>query len=113
MEVEKEIETLQKAERENEVDKLNCFVFDLDRAPTSAKSTPMVRVLQWDRYCLKNYLINPKLLFDELSDSEVPGLGSRGTFEARVRELALLQLNEVVAKEVYRDWSPKPRVASR
>jgi predicted ATPase len=105
-EVEKEIATLQAAEKQEELDKLNCFIFDLDRAPASAKSTPLVRVLQWDRYCLENYLIHPKLLFDELADSEVPDLGSRGTFEARVRDLALLQLNEVIAKEIYSALEP-------
>lgn len=106
-EIEKEIATLQAAETRGELDKLSCFIFDLDHSPASARSSPMVRVLQWDRYCLENYLINRRSLFDELADSGVPDLGSRGTFEARVLELALLQLNEVVAKEIYSALEPE------
>ena len=106
-EVEKEISTLQTAETHGELDKLSCFIFDLDHSPASARSSPMVKVLQWDRYCLENYLINRKLLFDELTDSGVSDLGSRGTFEAHALELALLQLNEVVAKEIYAALEPE------
>jgi hypothetical protein len=65
-----------------------------------------VRVLQWDRYCLENYLINRKLLFDELTDLRVLDLGSRGSFEQRVIELALGQLNAVIATEVYKNLEP-------
>ena len=90
-----------------EIDKLTCFIFDLDRRPKDAKSSALVRVLQWDRYCLENYLIkNRKLLFDELTDCGVPDLGSRGTFESRVMELALTQLRELVAKQVYEASEP-------
>ena len=106
-EVEKEIATLQNAEKQGELDKLNCFIFDLDRTALSISSSPLVRVLQWDRYCLENYLINRKLLFDELQDSGVTTLVSRGSFETRVVELALLQLNEVVAKQTYSDLEPE------
>ena len=106
-EVEKEIATLQNAEKQGDLDKLNCFIFDLDRTALSLNSSQWVRVLQWDRYCLENYLINRKLLFDELLASGVAALGSRGTFEARVVELALLQLNEVVAKEIYSELEPE------
>lgn len=104
--VEKEISTLQKAEENGDLDKVNCFIFDFDRIPTDIKSTPLVRVLQWDRYCLENYLIGRKELFDELTDLGVTGLGSRGNFERKVKELALLQLNEVVAKKIYKEESP-------
>lgn len=106
-EIEKEIETLKEAERRGELDKLSCFIFDLDCRPASLNSSQLVRVLQWDRYCLENYLLNRKLLFDELSDSGVLGLSSRGAFESRVLELALLQLNEVIAKEVYAPLEPE------
>jgi hypothetical protein len=105
-EVEKEIDTLQASERRGELDKLSCFIFDLDRLPTGAKSSDLVRVLQWDRYCLENYLINRKLLFDELSELGVVDLGSRGAFEQRVVELALGQLTGVIATEVYMTLEP-------
>ena len=106
MEVEKEIKTLQEGEKKGELEKLNCFIFDLDRAPANVESTDMVRVLQWDRYCLENYLVGRKLLFDELTESGVSDLGSRGTFEQRIVDLALGQLNEVVAREIYSNLEP-------
>jgi predicted ATPase len=105
-EVEKEITTLQLAEQKGELDKLSCFIFDLDGSPTGIRSSEQVHVLQWDRYCLENYLINRKLLFDELTDAGVEDLGSRGGFEQRVVELALSQLNGVVAKNVYAALEP-------
>lgn len=77
-EVEKEIATLQEAEREGDLDKLSCFIFDLDRSVATAQSTPMVRVLQWARYCLENDLIDRRLLYDELLESGAKDLGSRG-----------------------------------
>jgi len=105
--VEKEIETLQKAEKQGDLDKLNCFIFDLDRMPSNVSSSQYVKVLQWDRYCLENYLINRKDLFDELLELGVPDTGSRGEFEKKVKEIALQQLNEVVAREIYSKESPE------
>jgi len=105
--VEKEIETLQKAEKQGELDKLNCFIFDLDRIPTNINSSDFVKVLQWDRYCLENYLIERKELFDELLELGVPDLGSRGEFEKKIKEIAMQQLNEVVAREIYTQESPE------
>lgn len=106
-EVEKEIAALQAGERKRELDKLTCFIFDLDRSPSGATSTELVRVLQWDRYCLENYLISRKVLFDELFDSGVKDLGSRGEFEKKLVELALTQLKEVVAKKIYSALEPE------
>ena len=105
--VEREITTLQEAEQRGEIEKVNCFIFDMDRAPLTVDNSAFVRVLQWDRYCLENYLINRKLLYDELTDSKVGDLGSRGTFEQRVVELALGQIDAVIAKEVYGELEPE------
>jgi len=105
--IEKEIETLQRAEKQGELDKLNCFIFDLDRMPAKVSSSTFVKVLQWDRYCLENYLIDRKELFDELLELGVPDLGSRGEFEKKIKEIAMQQLNEVVAREVYTSVSPE------
>jgi len=105
--IEKEITTLQDAEKRGDLDKLSCFIFDYDRIPTSLSSSELVKVLQWDRYCLENYLVGKKELYDELIESGVNDLGSRGTFENKLKEIALRQLNEVVAKEIYAKLSPE------
>lgn len=104
--VEKEIATLQEAEKKDDLDKLHCFIFDNDRVPTNLSSSRKVKVLQWDRYCLENYLLGKKELFDELLDLGISDLGSRGTFENKIKELALSQLTEVVAIEIYTQQSP-------
>lgn len=105
-EVEKEIVALQEGESKGELDKLNCFIFDLDRRPAASRSSALVKVLQWDRYCLENYLIDRKLLFDELSDLGVANLGSRGDFERKIAELAVGQLNDLVVTEIYSKLEP-------
>ena len=106
-EVEKEIRTFQDAEKRGELDKPTCFIFDLDRMPSQARSSALVRVLQWDRYCLENYLINKKILFDELSESARTKPESRGSFEALLSDLALSQLYDVVSREIYTQLEPE------
>lgn len=106
-EIEKEIKTLQRSDQNGELDKLNCFIFDSDHAPSSVTNTAFVHVLQWDRYCLENYLINRKLLFDELQAIGVNSIGSRGTFESRIIEMAISQLVEVVVRSVYKEMEPE------
>tara|TARA_R110002110_G_C13459853_1_gene718114 strand:- start:3573 stop:5261 length:1689 start_codon:yes stop_codon:yes gene_type:complete len=44
-EVEKEIKALQDGERNGELDKINCFIFDMDRIPTDLKSSDLVKIL--------------------------------------------------------------------
>jgi predicted ATPase len=105
-EVVKEIAALQDGEKKGDLEKLSCFIFDLDRSPAGIPDSALVRILQWDRYCLENYLISKKLLFDELLSSGASNLTSRGTFEARLPELAMAQLNELIATQVYKDLEP-------
>ncbi len=63
-EVEKEIRKLQVEEIRNILTKPQIFLFDLDNAPTDLKSSTLIIVQQWDRYCLENYLIDENILFD-------------------------------------------------
>ena len=66
--VEKEIRTLQEAEARGEVETLKCFIFDFDNAPTTLKSSTFVRVNQWKRRCIENYLINDNAIYECLRD---------------------------------------------
>lgn len=106
-EVEKEIKALQEAEKRGELDKVHGFIFDMDSSPSSILSTKLVRVLQWDRYCLENYLINRKVLFDVLQDAGCKGLSSRGEFEKLIAELAMGQLKDRVIKAIYSKLEPE------
>ncbi len=101
--VEKEIVTLQKAENNGKIDSLKCFIFDLDGRPTSLTSTKMVRVLQWKRRCLENFLIDEKIVYDILNKEEIAAnkLSSRGEVAGVFKRLALAQLPRIVINDVY------------
>jgi predicted ATPase len=105
-EVVKNISRLQEAEVRGEVDKINLLIFDLDRTLTERKSTKFVSVIQWDRYCLENYLLEEKVLFDIVAQNSKYPPSSRGMFSNEVKELALGQLNDVVVASVYREFEP-------
>jgi predicted ATPase len=101
--IEREIKTLQAAEAKGEIDTLKCFIFDLDNAPSDLRSTRLIKVLQWKRRCIENYLIDEKIIYDLLNDLEVSKtrINSRGEVSNIFKKIAENQLQEVVAKEIY------------
>jgi predicted ATPase len=101
--VEQEIRTLQEAESKGEIDTLKCFIFDLDCVPTSLTSTKLVKVLQWKRTCLENYLIDEKVIYDLLKPTDISkkSIQSRGEVAAIFKEIALSQLPGVAITKVY------------
>ena len=101
-EVEKEILELQKAEEKGRVKKVNLFIFDHDNKPTSLPSTDLVRVVQLQRYCIENYLLDAEILYDCLREYARQPPESRGSFENDLTALAMAQLTEVAAREVYK-----------
>ncbi|MGO9287638.1 MAG: ATP-dependent nuclease [Polyangia bacterium] len=79
-EVEKEIESLQRSEEAGKLDSYHFFFFDRDRKLSSAKSSNKVRVKQWERYCIENFLLEPNIVYDVMKESlkdpqTVPSLG--------------------------------------
>jgi predicted ATPase len=102
--VEREIRTLQAAEAKGEIDTLKCFIFDRDNALTELVSTKMVRVSQWKRRCIENYLINETVIYDLFRDDEISRdkIDKRGEAGAILRDIALAQLNDTVATGVYK-----------
>jgi len=70
-------------------------------------NSPKVRVLQWRRRCLENYLIDVDTLTDLLQDPEVvqDKLSSLGEVNKLLRDLAFSQLDELVAKKAYAQYS--------
>jgi len=105
--VESEILNLQNAEKLGRLDRRHCFVFDQDRDLTSLSSSTLVKVLQWDRYCFENYLLNTQVLYDVLGSMAKDGaLPDRGAFQARVKSLAMSQLRPIVARAAYEPTRP-------
>jgi predicted ATPase len=102
-EIEKQIRLLQEAERKGDNHSPSCFIFDRDEHPSELKSSAMVKILQWDRHCLENYLIDIDVLTDLLTNKEVVQrpLPNQGEVSNLLRSLAMAQLDEFVAKEIY------------
>jgi predicted ATPase len=101
--IEREIEELQRAEREGEINTLQCFIFDLDRAPSGLQGTRLIKVQQWKRRCLENYLIDEKVIYDLLSDGHISTkkMDKRGEVQEILKKIALSQLQEEIAKDIY------------
>jgi hypothetical protein len=101
--VEREIRSLQSVEQKGGVDNLTCFIFDLDNLPTGLKSTSLVRVLQWKRRCIENYLIDEKIIYDLLRKPELATshIDKRGEVKSIFKEIAFSQLPDFVAQAVY------------
>ena len=106
-EVEKEIQGLQKAEQEDKLERLSVFVFDFDKKPTDLKNTKFVRVLQWDRYCIENYLLDETLLFDLINKYAENKIVSKGELRNVLRELAFRQITAEVVRNIYVPLEPE------
>lgn len=105
-EIEKQIAALQKAENTDATLPSQYFIFDRDESLTDLKSSDKVRVLQWGRRCLENYLLDVNVLTDLLQQAETAKspVTSLGEVEELLRSLALSQLDELVAKETYQSY---------
>jgi len=82
-EVEREVRKLSEAQRNNEVDTLQCFIFDRDMKTTDLSSEKLVRIVQWNRYCFENYLLDVDAIHAvcvdlEVSDPRGSGHGALG-----------------------------------
>ncbi|MDB5713026.1 MAG: hypothetical protein JWO15_423 [Sphingomonadales bacterium] len=112
-EIEKQIRSLQTAESKGKLTTPLSFIFDRDRKPTDLQSTDLVRVLQWSKYCLENFLIDMDSLTDLLKDSDVATrpVKNHGELLAVVKTLAITHLREQVVRDVFDELRP-PSVQS-
>jgi predicted ATPase len=106
-EVEKHIERLQEAEKSGQKENISYFLFDQDGKPTSLQSTPRVRIKQWDRYCIENYLLEPEIIFDlvqkeHFAKKQFPS--NIGDAKKLFQQLANGQLLSRVVREVYHSY---------
>ncbi|MEZ2348162.1 ATP-dependent endonuclease [Terriglobus sp. RCC_193] len=65
-EVEKQIVKLQEAEKNGTKEGTSYFLFDRDDRPSNLTSSNQVKIEQWSRYCLENYLLDQQVLYDVL-----------------------------------------------
>lgn len=106
-EVEKDIARLQEAEKRGEIERLNSFIFDRDRKPTSIQSSRLIKVLQWDRYSIENYLTDESVLFDILNRYCKNKPDSKGALRSDLKELALAQTDGEAIKRTYATREPE------
>lgn len=106
-EVEKDIARLQEAEKRGEVERLSSFIFDRDRKPSTIQSSRLVKVLQWDRYSIENYLTDESVLFDVLVRYCITKPESKGTLRSELKELALAQTGDEAIRRTYATREPE------
>jgi len=104
-EVEKAVRELQAAETKKTLEHRHCFIFDLDHAPSGLVSSAEVKVIQWQRTCIENFLLDDKSLYDVVH-AHAKNVGSRGEFWNTVQELALSQLKDLAIRKCYSDLQP-------
>ncbi len=102
-EVEKEITRLQESEARGADFPLTMFFFDLDRQPLSLANSERVKIVQWRRRTIENYLLDPDTLTDLLTDADfvISPLQNMGEVLTLLRRLADDQLTDTVARDVY------------
>lgn len=106
-EVEKVIESLQEEERNGGELPVRFFIFDKDDIPTDLKSSKFVRILQWDRRCLENYLIDLDSISNLLMNPDITRkpYKNHGEVSRLIKELAFKQLDEVASRKVYQRFA--------
>lgn len=102
-EIEKEIKKLQDGEKNGIVMPTRYFIFDRDDRKSELRSTGAIRVLQWERRCLENYLLDMDVIADLLMNKDIvrEPLGTMGDVQKMLRQLAFEQLDDLVARKVY------------
>ena len=108
-EVEKTAKRLQELEARGDKVSPIFIILDKDDEITEIKSSPAVRVLQWQRRCMENYLLDIDVMTELLKDSSVAKtpLASSGEVNRMLRDLAFKQLFQIAAREVYQGFGYK------
>jgi hypothetical protein len=101
--VEKEIEHLQDKERSVDVMSKTFFILDYDDKATHLKSTKSVKVLQWKRRCLENYLIDINSLTDLVKNDQYASdpITNVAAVQQALKRLAFEQIPEMAARQIY------------
>jgi AAA domain, putative AbiEii toxin, Type IV TA system len=87
--VEREAPALKKQEELGKLKKPQIFVLDNDGRNFAFENGQFVKVIQWSKYCIENYLLNEIVLYNLVAQTSRENPGSRGEFANILRELAL------------------------
>jgi hypothetical protein len=102
-EVEKTAKKLQELEQTGEKVSPIFIILDKDEEITDLVSSAAVRILQWKRRCIDNYLLDIDVMSELLKDDGIvkSAIADSGEAERLLRRLALDQIPEIAAREVY------------
>ncbi|WP_199104031.1 AAA family ATPase [Aquitalea sp. ASV11] len=100
-EIQKNIKTLVEEDKKGQLDTYQLFLFDLDNKPALLEESNKVRSLQWDRYCLENYLLETDAVFDALSKcgASIENM-TRGSLSAHIKDIAFKQISKISCKKI-------------
>ncbi|HEY2009851.1 MAG TPA: AAA family ATPase [Rhizomicrobium sp.] len=102
-EVEKTVLQIQALEKKGQKLDPIFLIFDLDDEPTGLKNSRSVKILQWPKRCVENYMIDIDVLSEILRDKDLTSapIDSAGEVHNLLRDLALQQLDALAARNVY------------
>jgi predicted ATPase len=105
-EIEKTAKKLQELETKGEKVSPIILILDKDDEITDITSSAAVKILQWKRRCIENYLIDLDIITELLKNNEIvkEPISSEGDVSNILRELALSQLNEIAARKAYSEF---------
>lgn len=105
-EIEKAAKILQENENTNGVSP-SYFILDLDDTRTTINNSNSVKILQWHRRCLENYLIDFEIFTKLLMDKDIvhTPLKNEGEIHKLLTKLALSQVKDVAIRQVYNELS--------
>jgi AAA domain, putative AbiEii toxin, Type IV TA system/Protein of unknown function (DUF4435) len=105
-EVEKAVAEIQKLEQRGEKVAPIFLIFDRDDEPTGLMSSNAVRILQWPKRAIENYMLDIDVISELLKDPDVTKapIASAGAVDTLLRDLALKQLDSAAARQVYRAY---------
>ncbi|WP_455270341.1 AAA family ATPase [Rhizobium herbae] len=106
-EIEKTIRHLQELEAKGQKVAPIFLIFDRDEELTDLVSTNTVKIMQWERRAIDNYMLDPDVLSHILKDESLTRtpIVNEGDVQRLIREIAFQQLDAIAAKMVYRSYA--------
>ncbi|MGO8759299.1 MAG: ATP-dependent nuclease [Terracidiphilus sp.] len=82
------------------------IILDKDDEITDIQSSPSVRILQWQRRCIDNYLLDFDVITELLKSDKIARTPVKGSGEVvqMLQDLAFAQLPAIAAREIYRGF---------
>ncbi|MBQ9350347.1 AAA family ATPase [Phyllobacterium sp.] len=102
-EIEKTISRLQELEKKGQQVAPIYLIFDKDEELTDLKSSAAVKVMQWKRRSIENYMLDSDVISEILKDESATRhpINSAGEVHKLIRELAFEQIDAIAAREAY------------